>query len=189
MQDKGSPSCVQRIRLARHYLSLNQGQRAIKILNPLLTNQATFETRILAAQAYAEDNQPRFALTNYQLALLVAQKPYECTIALFGIARMQFWLGNYYRALSSYQRILNGPTNGYNAELATAGLVKSLAYADRPIKGYRSIPDTLEFTTPNMVVAAAQATLWADQADLTKNILTKYQPITNAIIPNSNLGR
>ena len=182
-------SCVQRIRLAKQYLSLNKGQRAIKILNPLLTNQSTFETRILVAQAYAEDNQPQFALTYYKLALLVAKKPYECTAALFGIAKMQFWLGNYYHALYSYQRILNGPTNAYGFELATAGLIKSLAYADRSILGYRSIPDKLVFTTPDMVVAAAQATLWADQADLTKNIFTKYQSMIKTINPNSNLGR
>jgi len=183
--------------LAKSNLEINLATTGIsKMKQWLFTNtnkrfvhQRTFETKILAAQAYAENNQPRFALTYYQLALLVAQKPYECTVALFGIAKMQFWLGNYYHALYSYQRILNGPTNAYDFELAKAGVIKSLAYVDRPIQGYRSIPKKLTFTTPNMVIAAAQATLWADQADLTKNILTKYEPITKTIIPNSNLGR
>ena len=189
MQAQGENTCVERIRLARQYLDSNQGQAAIKILQPLLNQQATFDIRIFAAQAYAEDNQPRLALAYYKSAYLIANKPYQLTIALFGIGKMQFWLGNYYPAMWSYERILDGPTNRLEFELATAGLTKSLAYADRPILGYRSIPCDLVFTTPEMVIAAAQATLWADQADLTKRILTKYKNITDKIPLNSNLGR
>ena len=182
-------SCSQRIRFARQYLSLNKAPRAITVLEPLLTKQATFEILILAAQAYAQANQPRLALAYYKSAFYVAKKPYEFTIALFGIAKMQFWRGNYYTAMQSYQRILCGPTTLYDFEIAKAGFIKSLAYAGRPISAYRSIPETLLFTTPDMVVAAAQATLWADQADLTKNILTNYLPIVKSIDPKSTLGR
>ena len=189
VRGKDQYSCVKRIQLARQFLSLNKGQRAIKMLAPLLTKQATFEARILAAQAYAENNQPRLALAYYKSALLIAKKPHECIIALFGVGKMEFWLGNYYTAMYNYQRILNGSTNLHDIEVAKAGVVKSLAYADRPISGYRSIPTKLIFTTPDMVIAAAQATLWADQADITKNILTKYTSITKAIDPHSNLGR
>ena len=182
-------TCVERIRLARQYLDSNQGQAAIKVLQPLLNQQATFDIRILAAQAYAVDNQPRMALSYYKSAYLIANKPNQATIALFGIGKMQFWLGNYYPAMYSYERILNGPTNRLEFELATAGRTKSLAYADRPILGYRSIPCDLVFTTPEMVIAAAQATLWADQADLTKRILSKYKNITQKIPLKSNLDR
>ena len=183
-------SCTQRIRFARQYLRRNKGKHAIKILKPLLTKQAAFETRILAAQAYAEDNQPQLALKHYKSALLMTDpNSQEHTIALFGIAKMEFWLGNYFTAKDNYQLILNGPMNIHDFELAKAGLIKSLAYADRSISGYRAIPAKLVFTTPDMVIAAAQATLWADQADLTKEILTKYQSITQKIKPNSPLGR
>lgn len=182
-------SCIQRIRLARQFLSLNKGKSALKVLEPLLTRQATFEINILAAQAYTEDNRPRLALGYYKSALRVATKVHEQTIALFGIGKMQFWLGRYYRAMYSYRYILNGTTNLHDFELAKAGLIKSLAYADRPILGYRSIPDKLAFTTPEMVVAAAQATLWADQEDLTKNIFTTNQPVIRTISPKSSLGR
>ncbi|HBI21596.1 MAG TPA: hypothetical protein DDY37_03260 [Legionella sp.] len=126
---------------------------------------------------------------NYQSALDIARKPYEYTIALFGISKMQFWLGRYYAAMSSYKRALKESTNAHDVELSKAGLIKSEAYADRPLLAYRSIPLEPAFTTPEMTIAAAQATLWADQADLTKKILTKYQPITQTIPPNSNLGR
>jgi tetratricopeptide (TPR) repeat protein len=181
-------ACVQRIRLARQYLSANKGLRALGALRPLLTTQAKFDVRILAAQAYAEINEPRMALAYYKSAFHLARKVEERTIALFGIGKMQFWLGNYYPAMSSYRQILDNPLGLHNFELAKAGLIKSLAYADRPILGYRSIPEGLVFTTPEMVVAASQATLWGDQADLSKYILERYQSITQTIDPNSNLG-
>jgi hypothetical protein len=182
-------SCIQRAQLARQYLDRNKAKRAIKVLKPLLTEQSTFETRILAAQSYAENNQPRLALVYYQSAFLIARKPQEQIIALFGIGKMEFWLGHYYAAKDSYQRISINPINIHNFELAKAGFIKSLAYADRPISGYHAIPTHLVFTTPEMVVAAAQTTLWADQSDITKNILTKYQSIAKTIDPNSPLGR
>lgn len=183
------PSCARRIRLARQYLSKNQGKQAIQTLQPLLNKQSPFETHILAAQAYAEDDQPELALAHYESALSKAKTSEEQTVALFGMGRIEFWLGHYAKSKHLYQCILNHAQNKLAFELATAGKIKSLAYADRPILAYRSIPPQLKFTTPNMVIAAAQATLWADQADLTKNILTTYQPITQTIDPQSALGK
>lgn len=178
-------SCEE-IFIAKQYLEKNQGQQALTVLTPLAKN-ISFETSILMAQAHAEINQPRQALTYYKIALRVAKKPYEHTAALYGAAKMQFWLGNYYAAKSNFLRILQYTTDQHDMELARAGIIKSEAYADRPILGFHTIPT--QITTPEMLVAAAQTSLWADQSDITADLLEKYQPLAQTINPRSTLGR
>ncbi|WP_419420195.1 hypothetical protein ACNVED_02555 [Legionella sp. D16C41] len=177
----------QRIALAKKYIESDKGKQALEILEPILKTKINFEVLILAAKAYAEIERPISALDYYKLAYKIAATTAELHLAEFGIARMQFWLSHYFSAFYTYYHLLTDGLTGTDYELAKAGEVKSLAYADRAITAYREIPFQMTFKTPEMLVAAAQATLWADQADLTKQLIETYPEIINKIKPKSIL--
>ncbi len=102
---------------------------------------------------------------------------------------MQFWLAQYVRSGQTYRLLLTYNLNAKEYELALAGLVKSLAYYDRPRSAYHMIPNDLAFTTPELVIAASQASSWANWSDITKSILIKYQPITKKVNLKSSIGK
>jgi tetratricopeptide (TPR) repeat protein len=131
---------------------------------------------------------PMLALMYYNAALNIAKAPDERQVAYFGIAKMQFWLGHYVRAETTYRDLLTEHLNRKDYELALAGLIKSLAYQDKTRLAYSYVPEDMVFTTPEMVIAASQASLWSDWGDITRDILTEYQPITQKLDPWSPLG-
>lgn len=175
--------------LIRTHINNGEGTQALTILKPQLDDKPTYALQMLAAQSYAVINQPQKALESYIRARLMAKSKGEVRAAELGIAKMQFWLGEFYRAEHTYEQILQHQPEKTDRELALAGKVKSLAYMDRPMRAYRSIPDNLIFTTPDMVVAAAQAALWSDWADISSNILKTYAPIRREIPANSPLDK
>lgn len=178
----------QRLDLARQYIAADEGLKALNALRPLLTAKPDYDVLILTAQSYAVLNKPRISLEYYQKALAIAKNSVERQIAYFGIGKMQFWIGQYFRARATYEKILLEKPNKGDYELAMAGRVKSMAYADRPMLAFRTIPESLTFTTPEMVIAAGQASLWSDWADITKNIVTQYASIINKIPKDSPLN-
>jgi hypothetical protein len=182
------PAYSKQLESAKKFVDDDKGKKALNILKPLVDEYGTYDILILAGQAYAEADNPMASLHYYNLALKKAKDADERDVAYFGIAKMQFWMGNYVRAERVYRVLLRDKLNKEDHELALAGLVKSLAYQDRTRLAYSLIPPDLIYTTPEMVVAASQASLWSDWADITKDILIRYQPITKKLDPWSPLG-
>lgn len=186
---KRSSVMSQRLDLARQYIAADKGQKALEVLQPFLTAKPEYDVLILAAQSYAEIDKPRKSLESYQKALEIANNSEERQVAYFGIAKMQFWIGQYFRARATYEKILKEKISKGDYELAMAGRIKSMAYADRPMLAFRTLPKSLIFTTPEMVVAAGQAALWSDWADITKNIVTQYATILKKLPKDSPLSK
>lgn len=186
---KDDASYDKKIALVKKFINDDKGQQALGILKPILSQKVSYVLYILTAQAYAETDNPKMALAYYEAALGISKNVEEQRRAYFGMAKMHFWLGNYVHAEKIYRTILSTKLNKEDYELALAGLVKSLAYYDRPRLGYQMIPADLIFTKPEMVIAAAQAALWAGWGDIAKCILLQYQPIVAKINYKSPLGR
>nr|HAT8715104.1 tetratricopeptide repeat protein [Legionella jordanis] len=174
---------------AQQFLNMNAGRQAFEVIRVYLES-GKFEIYMIASESMAILGNPERALHFYKLAFKASTNPSQKKAALFGIAKMQFWMAWYVRAKQTYRLLLQHYKLSPNEyQLALAGLVKSFAYYDRPQLAYKMIPGGLILEKPELVIAAAQASLWADWADITKNILDTYQPITSTIEPNSGLGR
>lgn len=179
----------ERIAHAKTLIAKERGQESLTLLRTLLTCHPGYEVLLLTGQSYVLINDPFRALLYFQAALSVANNSAEYRLALFGVARMQFWLSFYVRAGESFKRLLQEDLPPAQFELALAGYVRSLAYYNRPRKAFLSIPPDLEFTKPEMVVAAAQASLWSNWADITECIIHTYEPLTRSLDPKSGLSR
>ncbi|WP_160264725.1 tetratricopeptide repeat protein [Legionella norrlandica] len=179
----------QLLQQARQFISTNDGASAYSLIKGYIGSGDNYQVDMIAAESMTILNKPDRALYFYKQAFSVASNASEQVKALFGIAKMQFWLAWYVRAQKSYRLLLQYKLSPTDYELALAGLVKSLAYYDRPRLAYQMIPNGFNFTTPQAVIAASQATLWANWADVTKDILEKYYPITSKINLNSGLGK
>ncbi|WP_131795863.1 hypothetical protein [Fluoribacter gormanii] len=188
-QNKPESPFDKELNLARKYISNGQGKNALEILKTRLLTNPKYPVFLLMAQGYAMINKPRQALNYYTMARRSANTNQERVVADFGIAKMQFWMSQYYRAMHRYDGLLHEASSRQDSELALAGKVKSLAYLNRPISGFKTIPKSLRFTTPQMVVAAAQASLWSDWADITKDIVTTNQSILDTIPLGSPLSK
>ncbi|MGB6976673.1 MAG: tetratricopeptide repeat protein [Gammaproteobacteria bacterium] len=177
------------LEIAKKFTNADKGREALKILKPLLLTHSNFDVYLLTAQAYADSDEPILALRYYNLALEISKDAEERHVALFGVGKMRFWLGQYVRAEQVYKLLLSERLNKEDHELALAGLVKSLAYQDRTRTAYSLIPPDLVFTTPEMVVAASQASLWSDWPDIAEEIMGDYQHILDKLDPWSALGQ
>lgn len=177
----------QRIALIKKYINEDQGKKALAILKPMLCTNPTFNIVVLVAQSYAISNDPYHGLLYYQAAYRISKDANERRTALFGIAKMQFWLSFYVRAAETYGLLLCDQLNQEDYQIALAGYVKSLAYYDRPRRALGIIPCGLVFKKPELVIAAAQASLWSDWADITNCILSSYRPILRKITSSSPL--
>lgn len=170
------------------YIHAGEGWKAYELTLPLIkNNQAIYY--ILAAQSMISINNPIAALnfykTAYQVAIKDNQKEKQIE-ALTGIANMQMWLDYYVRATKTYRMLLTYSLGLKDYELDKAGLVKSLAYRDNTYAAYNEIPWDIHFTSPDMVIAALQTTLWLGQGDLSKKIYSDYQSILKKIKPGSH---
>lgn len=177
------------IQHARQLIALDRGREAYKEIRPRLKNEKNFILYMLAAQSMAMENNPEKALGFYKNALYISTNSIDKIAALYGVAKIQFWLGHYVAAGKTYQLLLECNLNKQEYELALAGYVKSLSYYNRPRLAYKKIPTSLQFTIPELVIAASQASLWSGWPDITKNYLTVYQPIIKNVNLNSGLGR
>lgn len=180
---------VKNLALVKKYIQANEGKKALEILSQWSKSKNNFDVLLLMAESYAEMDDPISALAYYDCALRHAKKRDEYEVAYSGVAKMLFWLDKYMTAGSIYRKLLTYPLDKKSRELALAGRVKSLAYADRVHDAYVLVPKQVKFTTPQMVVAASQASLWAGWPDITKHILCAYRPIWNKIDPQSSLGK
>lgn len=170
------------------YLEANDGVRAFNLINEVYANEYNFTRYRLSAESMVAMNRPNKALEFYKKALLASTTKNEQKIALFGIAKLHLWIANYVRAERTFRTLLTYPLTPNEYQLALAGVVKSLAYYDRPRTAYKSIPSDLTYTTPQLVIAAGQATLWSDWADITKCILDTYKNLACQIDMKSSLG-
>ena len=174
---------------ARDDIQLFDGKRAYSLIKNYLDSEPNTNLYLIAADSMTITDNPQQALNYYQQAFQSSQHIIDKKYALFGIAKMQFWLGQYVRAEATYRLLLTYNLNAKEHELALAGLVKSLAYYDRPRSAYHLIPNDLVFTTPELVIAASQASSWSNWSDITKSTLIKYQPITKNINLRTSLGK
>ncbi|WP_298622928.1 hypothetical protein [uncultured Legionella sp.] len=177
------------IEQAQKYLESNNGKQVYDSIKWYLEAEKSPLLYLLAAESMAMINQPQFAFNYYQEAFNSTNKPKYKIIALFGMGKMQFWMARYVRAKNIYKELLHYNLSKKQRELALAGMVKSLSYYDRPRLAYSKIPPELVFTTPEMVIAASQASSWADWSDITKNILTQYSETLEQVNLQSGLGR
>lgn len=177
------------IKKAEHYLELNNGPQMYESIKWYLDGEKSPLLYRIAAESMAIMNQPQFAFDYYQLMFNSSSKPKDQIIALFGMGKMQFWMARYVRAKNLYKKILTYNLSKKQHELALAGLVKSLAYYDRPRLAYSQIPSDQEYTTPEMVVASSQASSWSDWSDLTKKTLDNNREIIATVDLKSGLGR
>jgi hypothetical protein len=162
----------------------------VVILGVALASTAPdFDNAIKAGAKAVDRDQPKEALSHYQQALTIARDPQQHKDARFNIARIQMWLGAYLQAEKQYRWLLQQTLDQQEYELALAGLVQSLAYRDRPRNAYEAIPKKLQYSEPELVVAATQAALWSDWPDLAKNILASHQTSLKDVTPDSTLGR
>lgn len=186
-QSESNKNNDEKITQVKKYLEKDRGKEALKILRTLPQN---YDVIVLTARSYATLDNPVSALEYYYCALKLAKNHEEREVAYFGIAKMLFWVDKYISAKNVYKNLLYYPLNKEDCELARAGVVKSLAYADRTRTAYCAVPKNKKFTTQQMVVAAAQASLWSGWPDLTRRILCCcYPDITCKIDPKSPLGR
>lgn len=174
------------------YINSGQGSKAYELILPLIKkfNQPIYYT--LAAKSMIASNNPHQAMIFYNLAYQRALRNKDIEAqreALTGIATMQMWLDQYVRATKTYRLLLTYPLNPKEYELAKAGLVKSYAYRGRTYTAFDEIPWDLRFTSPHMVIAALQTTLWTGQGDIAKDLFFKYQSVLNEIKPNTHLSR
>jgi tetratricopeptide (TPR) repeat protein len=174
---------------ARVFLDEGEGEKCYDFIKTALYTEPTYTLYIMAAESMSIMNLPENALNFYQTALANSANKHEKIDALFGVGKMQFWLARYVRSGKTYADILQYHLSGKQYQQALAGLVKSEAYYDRPQKAYQHIPPNLVFTTPELVVAAAQASLWAGWSDKTKNIINQYQPLLADVNPKSGIGK
>ena len=179
----------QTLQRAREYIRLDNGKNAYELIKNDLDRAPSVGIYLIAAESMMLMNQPEKSLAYLQLALQSTQDVADKKYILFGTAKMQMWLGQYVRAGKTYQLLLTYPLNSTEHELALAGLVKSLAYYDRPRKAYLLVPSHLTPTTPQLVIATSQASSWANWSDITKSILIKNQAITKQINLQSSLGK
>lgn len=170
------------------YLEADDGVRAFDLINQAYKDEYNFMRYRLSAESMVAMNRPNKALEFYQQALLASTTKNEQKVALFGIAKLHFWLANYVRAERAFRMLLTYKLTANEYQLALAGFVKSLAYYDRPRSGYKSIPLDLTYMNSQLVIAAGQATLWSDWADITKCILNTYKDLTCQIPLKSTLG-
>ncbi|KTC84979.1 tetratricopeptide repeat protein [Legionella brunensis] len=174
------------------HLDSEEGLKAYQLILPLIKqfNQPLYY--MLAAKSMIVMDQPYQALNYYknayQLALQNSNRD-DQREALTGIATMQMWLDQYVRATITYRLLLTYPLNLQEYELAKAGLVKSYAYRGRVYTALDEIPWDIQFTSPHMVIAALQATLWTGQGDVANQLYLKYRPILNQIKPGEHLYR
>ncbi|MCL5272436.1 MAG: hypothetical protein M1486_03875 [Gammaproteobacteria bacterium] len=177
------------IEKAQQYIESNNGKQVYDSIKWYLETEKDPLLYILAAESMAMINQPQFAFNYYQKAFNNTNKPKYKITALSGMAKMQFWMARYVRAKNIYKELFAIIYQKKQYELALAGMIKSLAYYDRPRLAYSKIPPQLDFTTPELVIASSQASSWADWSDITKNIMTKYREILNKVNLKSGLGK
>lgn len=162
----------------------DKGCDALPILKQLIAQKPSYDTYVLAGQASAMCDQPKQSLEYYKEALNRAkQNKLKQRIALFGMGKMQMWLDDYKGTEQTYRRLLTMKMNKTDHELALAGLVKALAYQDKPMQAYSLVPQNIHYRTPEMVVAASQAAFWSGWADKSKNILDANTKLINSIEP------
>ncbi|CEK12236.1 tetratricopeptide repeat protein [Legionella hackeliae] len=106
------------------------GQKALKLLTPLLATHKTAIVYLLTAHAKALIEQPDSALSYYQQAYSLAKKENIEVIqkfALFGIARMQLVLRQPEKAIKTYSQILHLKLTANDRLLAQKGIKKAYA--------------------------------------------------------------
>lgn len=166
-----------------------KGALAFSLIKHHLRQKKDARVYLIAADSMAFRDKPRQALDFYQQALDKSHDNALTVSALFGIAKMQFWLGRYVAAEKTYRKLLTLRLNSQDHELALAGQVKSLAYYNRPRTAYQTIPPQIRASTPDLVIAAAQASSWSNWSDITQSILNNNHALLNKLNPASSLAK
>lgn len=103
-------------------------------------------------------------------------------IALFRIARMHFWLGDYDTSAEIYEFLLASILDATDYQIALAGLMNSLSYDNKPFMAYHigQIKNPEKIDQQDLILANARAALWSNKpfaaeqwlvdADLDSNI-------------------
>lgn len=93
-QEQAQLSLQERLALAKKYIDENKGKEALDLLKPILDTTPNFDVFIMAAQAYAERNDPTTSLYFYEKAQTLAKTQVEVQITHAGIAKMHDWLSS-----------------------------------------------------------------------------------------------
>jgi hypothetical protein len=149
---------------------------SLTLFRELIAEHPSFPAYSGAARASAAMDQPQQALRYYRRALPLARDPAEQRIALFGIARVLMWLERYREAESVYADLLSRQLPEEDRSLASAGLLRSLSFQDKPMRAYRTA-STSDTILPAERLERARAALWAGWPDRAAEILDQGVPV------------
>lgn len=121
---------------------------------------------------------------NYSANNLALQKE-----ILFQLAFLQLNNGYYKSAIVNYNTLLQLPLNSQEYEVALNGYVRSLSAYNRSMQAFATIPKDFNYTMPAMLIAAAQAALWANWPDTSINLFKNNPNLVAAIPPKSYLQK
>lgn len=149
---------------------------------------AAYVALIASAQSSASTDDPATALAYYERALQAATSDEQQRIALFGIARMHVWLGQYRDAERAYRSLLRFALPVDDRAVALAGLVESLTDEGRPIAAYDAATAGFSARSAVMVVQAARAAEAAGHPAQAQRMLLDGAPSLVDVVPASRLG-
>lgn len=165
---------------AQILLQRQDGPAALAAFEEIIAVQPSFAAFLGAAQASALADRPREALWNYRRALdLARDDAAEQRMALFGIARMHLWLEQYQEAERTYADLLSRTLTAEDRSAASAGLMRSLSFQDKPMQAYRSVPPGSTLS-PAEKIEQARAALWAGWPDKAAAVLAQGIPVEPA---------
>ncbi len=167
---------MSRIEQAQALLRSQDSKAALTAFKRLLIENPSFQAYFGVAQASAIEKQPEEALLNFREALMLADDQTEKRTALFGIARMLMWLEQYGDAENIYSILLSRPLNDEDHAVASAGLMRSLSFQNKPMKAYRSVSRGL-VQSPAQKIELARAASWAGWPDKAAELLDQGIPV------------
>ena len=179
-----SDEYARRLNEARALLQQQKAHEALAAFQALLAEQPSLPASIGAARASAMTDQPQEALRYYRQALGIAEDEEERNVARFGIARMLLWLEQYQDAEVMYTDLASRPLSTEDHSFASAGLMRSLSFQNKPIKAYRSASSNTPLLAPEKL-ELARAALWSGLPDKAAEIID--QGI--AVEPDTRMAR
>ncbi|MGA2655367.1 MAG: hypothetical protein ABSF18_05265 [Gammaproteobacteria bacterium] len=142
--------------------------------------QSAYIDLLSHASEAIDANDPITALDIYHDLHLSAKTNQSETyqrIALFRIARIQMWLGDYDAASEIYKSLLASDLDATDYQIALAGLVDSLSYNDKSFTADEvadnNNPEQVD--NPDLIIANARAALWSNQPYKAKSWLEDYE--------------
>ena len=156
---------------------------------PAPTLTSSYERNMEAGEHQFDSDKLQSALVSFKKAEYWAQTDDERQRALFGIGRTQLWLDKYSQSEKTFRTLIRNKLSKNDYEIALDGLVRSVNYQGKSHQAYALIPKNFVYTTPSMVIAGAQAALWAGSPKKAQALLNSHRKILMTVEPKSALAK